>query len=150
MAYRGWVSGLSIVAAAPMMIVPKCIEYDPAFHVARGSDARTDGDGSDFGPAVPCSAPGHAELTVENHEFRIQCGCAELEGKTCTIRAGTTVAWTFADSTEHNVSSLASAFGQSGNRLIGRFEHTFDEPREYPYACSIHLTMSGYTIKVLP
>jgi plastocyanin len=97
---------------------------------------------------VPCPKAQTAQLRVVNHEFVIQCGCAEASGKTCTVPAGTTVTWTFADSDSHDITSDNGAFEESGERLVGTFSHQFTAPGSYPYECSIHAAMmSGYFIE---
>jgi plastocyanin len=58
-----------------------------------------------------------------------------------TVAAGTTVTWTNADAALHTVvgSGLSGELAASG----GTFEHTFDEAGSFPYACTIHPSMTG-------
>jgi hypothetical protein len=143
----------------------KCIDYQPpaqpidAALPEPGGDARTtvdagDGgggtvDGTVFVPAVACQQPGIAQFTVENFEYRITCGCKEATGRTCTLPVGTSVTWTFADSEEHNVVSIANSFGMSPLQLSGQFSHTFVTAGTFGYVCSVHSAdMSGYQIVV--
>jgi plastocyanin len=132
----------------PALMAGKCIQYDKAFDAdaaAPHADAATDGAAA----AVACSKPLTAQIRVINHSFVNQCGCAESSGKTCTVPAGTTVVWTFADSDAHDITSDNGAFEESGERLVGTFSHQFTAPGSYPYECSIHAAMmSGYFIEV--
>lgn len=56
------------------------------------------------------------------------------------VPAGSTVTWTFASRTEHNVvfDGLASP-----TQTTGTWSRTFDEPGSYPYLCSLHEGMNG-------
>jgi hypothetical protein len=136
---------LLLVLLAPALLASKCISYDDAFgptDAAPLPDASSDGGP----PATACADPGEAHVLIVDSSFRIQCGCREPAGRVCTISAGTTVVWRFADSLEHNVSS---AFGSSDEQLVGTFRHTFAAPGVHSYGCTVHpAVMSGYTIVV--
>jgi hypothetical protein len=116
-----------------------CIDHDP------GIDPMTPGGTATTGDGEPCDVPGEAQLIVEGRSYTIMCGCAEVDGRRCTVPVGTRVVWTFAASESHTVTSAAA---ESGDQLSGRFEQTFDEPGTFPYGCSIHAEMSGYEIEV--
>lgn len=155
---------IAALAVLPALLGAKCIEYqplvatdggaladadpaaadaDPAASDARGLDATV------VTPAVPCERADEAQLRVENFQYIIQCGCAETEGSSCTVAAGTTVVWLFADSQEHNVSSIANRFGMSADLLAGSFSYQFTASGDYVYGCSIHAeVMSGFKIAV--
>ena len=99
-----------------------------------GSPARSDGKH----PAL---------IEISSRTYIIRCGCAEADGKTCTIPRNTVVVWRFADSEEHDVSS--ASFGESGDRIAGDWPVTFSESGQFPYLCNIHSAdMNGYTIVV--
>ncbi len=69
---------------------------------------------------------------------------------TLTIKRGTEITWTNADTIEHTV--LIGRSQATGSRLIppgGTFIHRFDTIGAFDYACSIHPTMQG-TINVVP
>jgi plastocyanin len=135
---------LIVLALLPLLMGVKCVDWDPRFSAPSERDAAP---GAAAG--TPCADPDQALLKVENYAFAIQCGCAEAAGKVCTVAPGTTVRWQFADTTEHNVASLAGAFGRSGERLAGVFEHAFATAGSYKYGCSIHPSdMSGYRVDV--
>jgi plastocyanin len=62
---------------------------------------------------------------------------------TLTVTKGTAVTWTNGDSVTHTVVANDVTF-QSDNLGKGAtFEHTFDTPGEFTYACGIHPSMSG-------
>jgi hypothetical protein len=135
---------LVALALLPLLMGIKCVDWDPRFSEPSGTDAAP---GAANG--TPCADPDQARLKVENYAFSILCGCAEAGGKVCTVTPGTTVLWQFADTTEHNIASLAGAFGRSGDRLAGVFEHAFVTAGSYKYGCSIHPSdMSGYRVEV--
>jgi plastocyanin len=138
-----------VLAALPLLAGFKCLELNPAFDrrtdggMATGGDLPPAGDMPPFRPAKPCAQPATARITVANFAFNVECGCAEAEGETCTIPAGTTLIWTFADSEEHNVTSLAGSFGMSPNKLSGEFSYTFTFAGEHHYNCTLHSGMHG-------
>jgi hypothetical protein len=131
---------------AALVPTAACVDYDPRLTapLADGGIGQRD----DFSP-TPCERPGEARVSVEGYAYHILCGCVEVEGSMCTIAPRTTVVWTFADSAQHNVTSVLDRFGASGDLLAGEFSHLFSEPGEYRYGCSIHAAdMSGYRIVV--
>jgi hypothetical protein len=152
-----------MILAAPILVAPKCFDYDgPPPMVDSGMpdsgvvDAMPDGTtdapvdtGPDFVPAIPCPEPNTAVFLVRNLEYQIVCGCAEAEGKHCTVPDGTTVIWNFADGVEHNVTSVEDSFERSSDRISGRYTHTFDAAGSYGYGCTLHPSvMSGYSLVV--
>jgi hypothetical protein len=154
----------SLLLAAPLLMAPKCFDYDgpppvpdtgtpdtgPADTgtIEAGTDAAPPDTGPPFVPATPCPMPGTAAFLVRNLQYQIVCGCAEAEGKECTVPAGTTVIWNFADAVEHNVNAVEDGFS-SPDRLSGRHVHTFEEPGSFGYGCTLHPgAMSGYSLVV--
>lgn len=135
---------MTVVAALlPFVMATKCIDYE-APPAGMAKDGSADAGGAAAGN--PCDQPGQARLKAENFAFKIQCGCRETAGKICTIPLGTTVTWTFADSTNHNITST---FGMSADTLAGTFTYTFTTAGDFMYGCSIHsLDMSGYHVVV--
>jgi plastocyanin len=160
---------LGVLVAAPGVLASKCITYNPDLFpdagvdpdpgaAAGGDDSTAEGGeastgsgavASSFSPATPCASPDQAQLLIKDFTFRIECGCAESDGRTCTVPRGTTIVWTFADSEEHNISSVRGSFGTSGERLSGTFSRTLNVPGTYGYGCSIHSSMVGYSIRVM-
>lgn len=138
-------ASLTLALLLPFTMATKCVEYDRGLTVA--GPGPSDGGTSATGKA--CDQPNVARLRAENFAFKIQCGCAEQEGKICTVPLGTTIHWQFADSTNHNITSVANAFGMSADTLSGTFTYTFTTAGSHTYGCSIHsLDMSGYQVVV--
>jgi plastocyanin len=161
---------LFLCATSPALLGAKCVEYDPRFGGASavtppqedtaaaapvpeaGAPATDVGSATPeaaapvFTPGKACAQAKAAIITVKNRQFIIDCGCEETTGKVCTVPAGTTVRWAFADSTEHNVSG--SMLGPSGENLTGNWESVFDKAGSYKYGCSIHRDMRDYSIVV--
>ena len=136
----------AVLAALPGLLGAKCIDYDTRLGALSAPEAGAPANGG----GKPCEAPGEARFQVSNYAFKIQCGCAEAEGKVCTVPVGTNIRWQFADTTEHNLASLANSFGGSGDQLSGVFQHKFEAAGTFKYGCSIHpLDMSGYRIEVV-
>ena len=134
---------LPIFLIAVLTSGDKCVPYDAALDPASEDYAVPQA------ASTGCGVEGQARLRVENFAYQIQCGCQESSGTTCTVPAGTTVIWEFADSTAHNVTSVANAFGVSANEIAGLFEVEFERAGTFEYGCSIHpFDMSGYSIVV--
>ena len=135
----------ALSAALILLGAPKCIDFDDVF---LGTDAHV--VGPDAASLTACADPNQARVLVQNRAFINECGCAELGGsRTCTVFVGTKVLWRFADSEEHNVSSLANAFGRSEDRMSGTYEYTFTETGVFEYLCSIHpADMADYHVIV--
>ena len=148
------------LALVPALGGYKCIKYDAPIVAPDGGtvisspdDAGTPGsDGSagvdaGFVPATACMHANTAQIIVQNFEYDIACGCAESSGMKCTVPVGTTVAWIFADSEEHNVTSVAGSFGMSPDTLSGQFQYQFTTAGTFGYGCSIHgAAMAGYSV----
>ncbi len=146
---RHVVAMLAMMLITPLATGVKCVDYDPVFS-ADAVLADSAGPGG-FVPAEACSDPGTAEIDVEAQAFLNGCGCLEKRGKRqCTVPAGTTITWRFADSEEHNVKSQGDSFGASDDKLTGTWSATFDVPGTYDYQCGLHKAeMSDYAIIVL-
>ncbi len=160
---------VGMLLALPLLVAPKCFDYDGAPPVVDSgmpdatmmdggamTDAAVDGavdapvdTGPDFVPAVPCPEPNTAVFLIRNLAYNIVCGCAEAEGRACTVPRGTTIIWNFADGVQHNVSPVEDSFMRSTDRVSGRYVQTFMEPGTYGYGCTLHPSeMSGYSLVV--
>ena len=60
-----------------------------------------------------------------------------------TVPAGTTVTWTFDDSTQHTVTANDNSFMSSALGSGQTFTHTFSAAGTTAYHCSIHPFMTG-------
>jgi plastocyanin len=69
----------------------------------------------------------------------------EFQPGTLTVDAGTEVTWTWTENLAHNVIAEDGSFA-SDVQPSGTFSHTFDEPGEYPYDCTLHPGMEGTII----
>ena len=66
-----------------------------------------------------------------------------------TVRAGTTVTWTNADSFAHSIRSPDGAFDEATMETGQTAPVTFAKPGTYAYVCGIHNSMTG-TVVVEP
>lgn len=98
--------------------------------LALASFTACSGDGGDGGGSAAREA-GENEVLLVDLEFQP----SEL-----TVDAGTEVTWTWTENLAHNV--VADDF-QSPIISEGTYEHTFAEPGEYPYQCTLHPGMEG-------
>ena len=92
-------------------------------------------------------------------EFKVAIIGKAFRPDTITINAGDTVTWTVegAIGEPHSVTaedqSFDSGIGEGGNSILEdngqTFEHTFNEPGEFAYFCTIHpTTMTGTVVVV--
>lgn len=98
------------------------------------------GGGGDDKAQPPPGKPG--EIRIVNFEFKPQ---------TAVVKPGTTVTWTNADSSVHDVkdtSPLATPVSPSLNKG-DTFSITYAQPGTYSYVCGIHPYMTG-TVEVAP
>lgn len=142
MRHRGWIH----YTLGALTCAWACVNYNPAFE-STAIDSNTDDVDTSSADIIPCSDPDEVRILVENFAFEPQCGCVETDGNSCTTKVGVKVIWTFADPEVHNVASDTGSFNASGDTSAGgSFEIDIDEPGEYPYGCTIHSEMRGYTI----
>jgi plastocyanin len=97
------------------------------------------GDGDKKADAAP-GKPG--EIRIVNFEFKPQ---------TAAVKPGTTVTWTNADSSIHDIkdtSPLATPTSPSLSKG-DTFTITYAQPGTYNYVCGIHPYMTG-TVEVAP
>jgi len=90
-----------------------------------------------FEPAQsePAAAPAPAPAAAAG-SAAVRIGMMVFEPEELVIAPGTTVTWTNADGSNHNV---AFADAKSGRmRENATWSRQFDAPGEYPYECSIH------------
>jgi len=62
---------------------------------------------------------------------------------TLTISAGTTVTWKNDDDSPHRIGDQNGAFRSGALDTDDTFSHTFAQPGEFPYICTLHPYMVG-------
>ncbi|GGF39951.1 hypothetical protein GCM10011611_52950 [Aliidongia dinghuensis] len=62
------------------------------------------------------------------------------------VKPGTTVTWTNADDIPHTVTEADRTFKSPPLDTDDKWSHTFTEPGEYHYFCSLHSKMVGTVI----
>ncbi|HLI12247.1 MAG TPA: cupredoxin family copper-binding protein [Alphaproteobacteria bacterium] len=90
-------------------------------------------------PAIDASAQAGktAEIDIKNFHFAPE---------TLSIAAGTTVTWVNADESPHTIAEANGAFRSAGLDTNDKFSHTFTQPGEFTYICTIHPQMVGKII----
>ena len=87
-------------------------------------------------------ATGTATDKVEVKDFA-------FKPKTISVKAGTTVTWTFSDSADHTVASKSGSteIPQSPESNAGKtYTHMFATAGTYDYVCTIHNSMTGTVV----
>lgn len=88
---------------------------------------------TDDGGAAAAAPTATGGTTVELAKLR-------FEPEALRVPAGTEVTWVWTDGLAHNV--VGEGFKSEVMRG-GRFRHTFDEPGEVAYTCTLHPGMDG-------
>jgi plastocyanin len=96
-------------------------------------------------PAMPASAGGgcHGPAT-EGTGVAVELGKACMSPTVLHVSPGATVTWTNHDPMLHNVYGSGWALGELAPGQSGA--STFDSPGTYPYACTLHLGMTGAVV----
>ena len=68
--------------------------------------------------------------------------------KDTSVKAGTTVTWTFSDDSDHNVEPVGGAEPKKSPDLAAgkTFTHTFSKAGTFEYRCGIHNSMLGTVV----
>jgi len=68
--------------------------------------------------------------------------------KSTTVKAGTTVTWTFSDSAAHNIDPVGGTEPKKSPDLKsgGTYTFTFTKAGTYNYRCGIHNSMTGTVV----
>jgi plastocyanin len=82
------------------------------------------------------TAPKPKTATVKIDQFA-------FEPASITVRSGTTVEWTNHDDIPHTVVDTKNGFRSQALDTDDVFRHTFQEPGDFRYFCSIHPHMVG-------
>lgn len=83
---------------------------------------------------TPESAVAGTEVDVVDNRF---------EPEVLSVEPGDTVTWTWQGQNPHDV--VGDVFG-SDIQTTGTFTHTFEDPGEYDYVCTIHRGMVGVIV----
>jgi plastocyanin len=103
---------------------------------ACGSDSKTASKPADSSPAAGASSD-----KIEVKDFSFKPAAA-------TVKAGTTVTWTFSDSSAHNVDPVGGTEPKKSPDLKsgGTYTFTFTKAGTYNYRCGIHNSMTGSVV----
>ncbi|MBS0213721.1 MAG: cupredoxin family copper-binding protein [Proteobacteria bacterium] len=63
--------------------------------------------------------------------------------KEITVHPGTTIVWTNHDQTPHMVMARDKSFTSAGLDTDDSYRHTFTQPGDFSYFCSMHPFMTG-------
>jgi len=86
---------------------------------------------SDGGTAAPSDA---TAVTIQNFSFN---------PPSTTVKVGSTVTWTNADSATHSISSSDNIFKSDPLPTGSTYQFTFDKAGTFAYVCGIHPSMHG-------
>jgi amicyanin len=82
--------------------------------------------------------PAQAAVAIQNFAFN---------PASVTVKAGTTVTWTNADSASHTVTSDSGSLMKSALLATGQsYSVTFTTPGTFTYHCSVHPMMHGTVV----
>jgi len=73
-----------------------------------------------------------------------------FEPASLTVTKGTTVEWTNGDDVPHTVVEKKTSFKSKALDTDDRYRHTFNEPGNFSYFCSIHPHMVGEIRVITP
>lgn len=88
---------------------------------------------------APVAAPSGQDSPADSGQVAISG--MQFSPATLTINAGESVTWQHKDRMPHTV--VGEGFGSAAMSGGSTFTHTFDEPGEYAYQCSLHPGMTG-------
>lgn len=89
------------------------------------------------------AAGGAAEVEVAANPATIVIDNHAYAPAALTVAAGTTVTWKNDDDTAHNVRATDKAFASGALDTDDSYSHTFTQPGEYVYFCTLHPYMVG-------
>lgn len=97
--------------------------------------------------AVPAHAAGGAvAMTEGNPKDAKTWGFAPRD---ITVKKGTSVAWTNQGQQPHTAAANDGSFDSGTMKNGAKFEHVFNAPGDFAYACTFHPQMTG-TVHVTP
>jgi len=104
------------------------------------------GCGKDDSTAAPKSSEGAA--APANQTDKIEVKDFSFKPASATVKAGTTVTWSFADSAAHNIDPVGGTEPKKSPDLKAgaTYTFTFAKPGTYNYRCGIHNSMTGTVV----
>lgn len=102
------------------------------------------GCGGDDEPKAVSTVPGATGATSD----KVAVKDFAFTPESTTVRAGTTVTWTFQDDVDHNVEPVTGAEPKKSPDLQGNetYTYTFEKPGTFAYRCGIHNSMTGTVV----
>lgn len=99
-----------------------------------GGTGGTGGTGGGGGGGTnPCPSTSRT-VTVADNTFTPAC---------TTVPSGSTITWTWAGGTDHNVTFSNTQLGASATQTTGTYSKSFPTPGTVGYRCTIHPGMDG-------
>jgi len=98
--------------------------------------------GGDEGAATGPEASGATTDKIQVEDFA-------FKPESTTVKAGTTVTWTFGDAVDHNVEGVGAGAELKKSPDLksgGTYPFTFTKAGTYDYRCTIHNSMTGKVV----
>lgn len=127
---------LACVLLAVVAAISACSSSKKSSQLATTQSASSAQSGGGAQSASSASAGGTA-VSVVNFSF---------SPATLTVPAGSTVTWTFKDSTDHNVTADDKSFASKNSSSGATYSFHFSKAGTYSYMCTIHPFMKAKVI----
>jgi plastocyanin len=146
---------LASVIVGGAIIVGQVLENDPNIR----NEIRQwlgEGGGSEQDSQERSSSASSLPITEEGRVVSIigNSGSNSYNSNPIEIEVGDTVTWINNDSSPHTVTTTSSSSNSNFDSDVLRrgetFSFTFDREGEYPYFCTLHPSMVGTVVVVLP
>ena len=124
-------------------LVPSALPLVLVVLSACGGGGGNGGDGSNYSPVEP-SGGGTTSTPSSSSDIRVSDNA--FSPASTTVAPGTTVTWTWAASSEHDVTFTDGP--RSPIQSTGTYQRTFPAAGSFPYRCSIHGAAMSGTITV--
>jgi plastocyanin len=104
------------------------------------------GCGGDDQPAAVSTVPGATGATTD----KVNVKDFTFDPGSTTVKAGTTVTWTFNDDANHNVEPEGGTEPKASPDLQGgkTYTYTFETAGTFAYRCGIHNSMTGSVVVI--
>lgn len=106
--------------------------------------AALSGCGGDEQPRAASTVPGATGATTD----KVAVKDFSFSPESTTVRAGTTVTWTFEDDADHSVEPVGGSEPKKSPDLQGgkTYTFTFEKAGTFAYRCGIHNAMTGSVV----